>query len=101
MEETPKHKLAQGQPSTCRPEDVLLTVPIYAQLVDSVTQRTMAKAHNVHHIIASRNMSVDFDSALSPILDVLVISFIICEEKRRDSQRSRNSAAAGAAGATC
>ena len=34
-------------------------------------------------------MSVDFKPTLAPILDALVLSFIICEERRRDASRER------------
>ena len=40
-------------------------------------------------------MSVDFKPTLAPILDALVLSFIICEERRRDASRERYGHAAG------
>ena len=56
---------------------------------------TVAKAHSAHLLIGARSMSIDIDSALMPILDALILSFIICEEKRREAQRSNSAAASG------
>ena len=69
---------------------------VFLQLVEYATRRSVAKAHNAHHFIDQRQMSVDFEPALASILDALVLSFIICEEKRRRQRRQR----AGVAGTT-
>ena len=60
------------------------------QLVEHDTQETVAKAHNAGPGNAyGRRMNVDFKATLAPILDALLLSFIICEERRRDASRER------------
>ena len=66
------------------------------QLVDHATKHSVGKAHATHHPSGTRGLSVEFDAALEPILDELVLSFVICEEKRRDSQQSNMGQASGA-----
>ncbi|KAH9915927.1 uncharacterized protein BXZ73DRAFT_54065 [Epithele typhae] len=72
------------------------------KLVDDRSGRTVAKAHNAHHVFGPRAMSIDFDPSLAQILDALVLSFVICEHKRRARGRSRGDGGAmagtGAAG---
>ena len=66
------------------------------QLVDHAAKHSVGKAHATHHPSGTRGLSVEFDAALEPILDELVLSFVICEEKRRDSQQSNMGQASGA-----
>ena len=60
------------------------------QLVEHDTQETVAKAHNAGPGKDGRRMNVDFKATLAPILAALLLSFIICEERRRDAARERH-----------
>ena len=50
------------------------------QLVEHDTQKPVGKAHSAHHLIDKRKKRVDFDPDLSPIIDVILLAFIIAEE---------------------
>ena len=66
-----------------------------AQLVDRHSKRTVAKAHRSHHALfeASQKISIDVESEAVPMLDAVVLSFAICEEKRRRSETEAVTAA--------
>ena len=78
-----------------------MMILMHLQLVDSAAQHTVAKAHSAHSFFSTQKMSVDFDPALVPILDILVLSFIICEEKRRQQQRTAAASIAVSTGTSC
>ena len=51
------------------------------QLVDTTTGHTVAKAHNARE--GKRKMHIEYEPELTPMLDMVVLSFVICEGNRR------------------
>ena len=63
------------------------------QLIDLQTNRVAAETHsaNLGIISTPRYMRIEVGPDLVPFLDIVVISFIICEKKRRERrQGARN-----------
>ena len=56
-----------------------------AQLIDYETKKTVAKIHHTYHFWPSRQkMSLEVTSDAVPALDAIMLSFVMCEEERRD-----------------
>ncbi|EIW59720.1 uncharacterized protein TRAVEDRAFT_28750 [Trametes versicolor FP-101664 SS1] len=53
------------------------------QLIDRQTDQVVAQSEGAS---PTRCMGIEFLSAVAPILDTLVLSFIICEDDRRDQE---------------
>ncbi|KAI0366883.1 hypothetical protein BV20DRAFT_951172 [Pilatotrama ljubarskyi] len=56
------------------------------QLIDCETEQVVAESYGTRYGILSeeRDMDIEVSDAVVPILDVIVLSFIILEKKRRD-----------------
>ena len=74
--------------ATSLPSAYIDAHPTRHKLVDEGTQKTVGKAHSAHHLFDKRQMRVDFDPELSPIVDVVLLAFIICEEEHRENQQA-------------
>ena len=56
-----------------------------AQLIDYETKKTVAKVYHTYHFWPSRQkMSLEVTSNAVPALDAIMLSFVMCEEERRD-----------------
>ena len=74
--------------ATSLPSAYIDAHPTRHKLVDEGTQKTVGKAHSAHHLFDKRQMRVDFDPELDPIIDVVLLAFIICEEEHRENQQA-------------
>ncbi|OJT10383.1 hypothetical protein TRAPUB_13075 [Trametes pubescens] len=67
------------------------------QLVDCQTGELVANAHS-KKLFSTKKMNMDVVQNGLPILDAIVLSFLICELRLRREQDAANAAAAGASG---
>ena len=55
-------------------------------------KRTVAAAHAGRNLISPRQMGIKYEPTLEPILDVVLLAFVYCEERRRQSTNSASTA---------
>ena len=53
----------------------------------------LAEAHNGHHIVNTRKLTLEVEEELEPILDIVVLSYLVAESKRRDTGRATTAGA--------
>ncbi|KAI0752729.1 hypothetical protein C8Q80DRAFT_471684 [Daedaleopsis nitida] len=70
------------------------------QLLDSQSKRPVAESHSASHGIFSRRrpMGITMGPELIPFLDAVILSFIVCEKERRDSESGPDGGDSGDSG---
>lgn len=63
--------------------------PIALQLVDHHTKQVVARSRYTRSSLwSSKRISIEVDPQVVPVLDAILLSFIICEKDRRDQEEA-------------